>query len=538
MKSNYHIKKSLKGWKQSGIMALLFTCVAFSACVELTESPYTFVDPGNYYKSEAELESALNSVYADFRDFASNYKTLMALELLTEHAMPAHASKDGVRTYNCWQGVNQSTTYNIQIWDSGYEMINRCNVVLGRGDGVAMSDEKRNRIYGQARFFRAYVMFDLLRLYGGLAIPESFTSGLSGLEIPRKTADETYDYIIEDLKYCIDNLPTRSQWGNGNYHKASKGTAQALLGDVYLTRGCMDNYNATYFQEAKKQLGDVISSGEYELLSDYKSLWYWFVEEASKNTKESLLEVQFGPTQVSGLHCNFGINTTDESLGGKMFHRSGISHKDYLSYQEDDVRKQCFLTEYTIAGTDTRRYFEPDYKGFAGKGEGKWPSSTPGNMKFYDRTKSCYETGGSKANLISIRYSDVLLNYAEVENYLNGPTNDAYEKLNAVHTRSIPSSVKPGLSKDAFDEAIYQERTWELVGEGHLYFDELRTDRLGKNIYEYKTYMYENGYYNCLELQFVPQKTFLWKIPQTSLDSNPALEQNPDNVSDPRYPLK
>ena len=218
-----------------------------------------------------------------------------------------------------------------------------------------------------------------------------------------------------------------------------------------------------------------------------------------------MLEVQFGPTQVSSLHCNFGINVTDESLGGKMYHRSAISHKDYLSYQDDDVRKQCFLTEYTITGTDTRRYFEPEYKGFSGKGEGKWPSSAPGNMKFYDRTKSCYETGGSKANLIAIRYSDILLNYAEVENYLNGPTSDAYEKLNKVHQRSLSIPV---------------------------------TDRLGKNVYEYKTYMYENGYFNCQKLQFVPQKTFLWKIPQTSLDSNPALEQNPDNISDPRYPLK
>ncbi|WP_418847545.1 RagB/SusD family nutrient uptake outer membrane protein, partial [Phocaeicola sp.] len=369
------------------VVATLLVIVAlFSSCTGLTESPYTFVDPGNYYKSEEELESALNSVYADFRNFASNYKTLMILELVTEHAMPAHASKDGVISFNCWQGVNQATTYNIQIWDSGYEMINRCNVVLGRGDGVNMSDEKRNQIYGQARFFRAYTMFVLLRLYGGLAIPESYTVGLDGLEIPRKTVDETYDFIIQDLEYCIANLPTRSQWGSGSYYKASKGAAQALLGDVYLTRGCMDNNNTVYFQEAKKQLGDVINSGEYELLPDYKSLWYWFVEEASKNTKESLLEVQFGPTQVSSLHCNFGINVTDESLGGKMYHRSAISHKDYLSYQDDDVRKQCFLTEYTITGTDTRRYFEPEYKCFSGKGEGKWPSSAPGNMKFYDRT--------------------------------------------------------------------------------------------------------------------------------------------------------
>ena len=538
MKSIYLRKKMLVACRRTVVATLLVIVALFSSCTGLTESPYTFVDPGNYYKSEEELESALNSVYADFRNFASNYKTLMILELVTEHAMPAHASKDGVISFNCWQGVNQATTYNIQIWDSGYEMINRCNVVLGRGDGVNMSDEKRNQIYGQARFFRAYTMFVLLRLYGGLAIPESYTVGLDGLEIPRNTVDETYDFIIQDLEYCIANLPTRSLWGSGSYYKASKGAAQALLGDVYLTRGCMDNNNTVYFQEAKKQLGDVINSGEYELLPDYKSLWYWFVEEASKNTKESLLEVQFGPTQVSSLHCNFGINVTDESLGGKMYHRSAISHKDYLSYQDNDVRKQCFLTEYTITGTDTRRYFEPEYKGFSGKGEGKWPSSAPGNMKFYDRTKSCYETGGSKANLIAIRYSDVLLNYAEVENYLNGPTSDAYEKLNKVHQRSLSIPVTPGLSKEEFDDAIYQERTWELVGEGYLYFDELRTDRLGKNVYEYKTYMYENGYFNCQKLQFVPQKTFLWKIPQTSLDSNPALEQNPDNISDPRYPLK
>lgn len=48
-------------------------------------------------------------------------------------------------------------------------------------------------------------------------------------------------------------------------------------------------------------------------------------------------------------------------------------------------------------------------------------------MKFYDRTEAAYTSGCAKANFILIRYSDVLLNYAEVENYLNGPTSDAYE---------------------------------------------------------------------------------------------------------------
>lgn len=518
--------------------ALLLTVIVLSACSDLSERTYTFIDPSNYYKDEEQMETTLNGAYADFASIFGNWDPLYALELLTEHGMPAHSNKSNVKGFNCWQGVNQSTTYNINIWDKCYRLINRCNVVLGRTGGVDMSDTEKSKFYGQARFMRAYTMFTLLRLYGGLAIPESYTESLDGLEIPRKTADETYDFIIADLEEAISVLPTRSEWGASAYYKASKGAAQALLGDVYLTRACMNDYNTTYLQQAKKYLGDVINSGEYHLLSDYKSLWYWFVEEASKNTEESLLEVQFGSTRGNSLHCYFGIATHDESLGANMFARTGVSHRDYLSYADNDDRKQCFLTEYTITGSGVKRWWQPENKGYSGKGEGKWPSTSPGNVKFYDRTKTAYETGVAKNNFILMRYSDVLLNYAEVENLLNGPTADAYDKLNAVHRRACHEDLKAGMTKQEFDDALYQERVWEEIGEGYLYYDELRTDRLGRNVYDYKNYMYENGYYNCQKLQFVPQRNFLWKINQKSLDSNPALEQNPDNVSDPRYPLE
>lgn len=515
----------------------LLISLALNGCTDLSESTYTFIDPYSYYQTEAQMETVMNAVYADFCDLFGNWDPLYAIELVTEHAMPAHSNKSNVKGFNCWQGVNQSTTYNINIWDKGYELINRCNVVLGRAGDIEMSQQSRDRFFGQARFLRAYTMFTLLRLYGGLAIPESYTAGLEGLEIPRKTADETYDYIIEDLTYAAGVLPTRSGWGADAYYKASKGAAQALLGDVWLTRACMNDYNTTYLQNAKTALSEVISSHEYELLPDYKSLWYWFVEEESKNTRESLFEMQFGASHGNAFHCYFGIATNDESLGANMFARAGVSHRDYLSYSDDDVRKQCFLTEYTVTATGAKRWWEPENKGFSGKGEGLWPSTSPGNVKFYDGTKASFETGVAKNNLILIRYSDVLLNYAETENLLNGPTADAYDKLNAVHQRSLPTPVAAGLSKEEFDDALFQERVWEQIGEGLLYYDELRTDRLGKNVWEYKTYLYENEYYNCQKLEFVPQRSFLWKINQKSLDSNPALEQNPDNVSDPRYPL-
>ena len=61
--------------------------------------------------------------------------------------------------------------------------------------------------------------------------------------------------LFKTWNIALQILPTRSQWGSGSYYKASKGAAQALLGDVYLTRGCMDNNNTVCFQEAKKTIG-------------------------------------------------------------------------------------------------------------------------------------------------------------------------------------------------------------------------------------------------------------------------------------------
>jgi len=131
-----------------------------------------------------------------------------------------------------------------------------------------------------------------------------------------------------------------------------------------------------------------------------------------------------------------------------------------------------------------------------------------------------------------MRYADVLLNYAEAENQLNGPTGEALSKFNAVRNRSNLASLS-GMSKQELDDFIFRERGWEFIGEAQLYFDELRTDRLGKNVKaNFEASLAQGIYmYKGYKLDFIPKKTFLWKIPTYDLDSNPALVQNPDNIS-------
>ena len=84
MKSIYLRKKMLVACRRPVVATLLVIVALFSSCTGLTESPYTFVDPGNYYKSEEELESALNSVYADFRNMPCR---LMLLRMELYHSI-------------------------------------------------------------------------------------------------------------------------------------------------------------------------------------------------------------------------------------------------------------------------------------------------------------------------------------------------------------------------------------------------------------------------------------------------------------------
>ena len=120
--------------------------------------------------------------------------------------------------------------------------INRANVVLGRVDGVSMSDQSKNWIKGQALFLRGYTYFHLLRLFGGVPITTKYTNGIDGLDIPRSSVEETYNRVIEDLKQAEALLPTRGTSGYDVW-RVSQGAAQAALGEVYLYRATMNDNN-------------------------------------------------------------------------------------------------------------------------------------------------------------------------------------------------------------------------------------------------------------------------------------------------------
>lgn len=508
----------------------------FIQCTDLTEEPYTFLAPTTFYKNAEELEMSVISVYDAFQYAygGANYKHHMYLEVLTEFGSPAYA-KDDVHLWNTWVDVNNPSRTFTNDWPRAFAVINKANIVLGRGDGVDMDETLKSRCFAEVRFLRALTNFNLVRIFGGVPIPESFTASKEGLEIPRKTVEETYEHIIADLEYAEANLPLKSAWPSSDKWRPSKGAAQAFLGEVYLTRACMEE-NDTFFEKSRLYSGKVIQSREFELEPDFKDLWYWW-NVNNKNGLESIFEIQYG--QFSGeynnLHVMFGVNITEASIGCYMYRRYGPSIQAYLSYSDQDARKEgTFLDRFnrTVNGVITDELvYDPEDLGFSPGSQG-WNTASPGNIKFYDRTPESASLKMPQANIYVMRYADVLLNFSEAENKINGVTDSALLVLNDVRRRANLEELS-GLSVQELDDSIFRERGWEFIGESQIYFDELRTDRLGKNV---KAYIEESSskgiyMYQDVTLEFVPKKTFLWKIPTYDLNSNPALEQNPDNVS-------
>ncbi len=522
-------------WKRAKRIALIALAVpALNGCFNLDEEPYTFIDPNSFYKDANQMEMAVRSVYEQFgRMINSSY--MMAIESATPYGAPTNTKGDMPKT-KAWVGVNNPDIgYGPSRWADGFKVVNEANIVLARGEGVNMDETKKKQMFAEVRFLRAYANYILVKLHGPIPIPQGMTTSLSGLEIPRAaTVAENYEQIIGDLKFGVETLPSKTQYSADNVWKASKGACQALLGDIYLWRGCMES-NTSFFTEAKKYLGDVISSGIYDLQPDFKDLWYWF-NTKNKNGIESIFEIQYGVDRNNGITLYFGVvNAQLKELGSLHYLRTGPSISAYLSYGDNDVRKETYLTEFYASNANKVITFVPEDKGVFPGSKG-WQSSCPGYLKWYDRTDQAFSNNCSKVNTPMIRFADVLLDYAEVVNHLEGPTADALAKLNKVHTRAGLAAFGT-LTKEAFDDAVYQERAWEFVGEGQLYYDGLRTDRLGKLVYQEVRAGNAAKVYQYLPLEFVPQKSFLWKIPTNDMKSNPALEQNPDNVTDSRYPL-
>lgn len=480
------------------IIALGILSVTLFSCADsfLDVEPMTTILDENFYKTEADAEMALIGCYDGYQRTGSNGNLAFYVvsEVLSDDCFGGAGNTDG-RNYQALDrfDLSQSPSDNDLFngtWADYYAGIFRCNTLLKKIDDISAwkSDDEeaakavQNRIEGETRFLRAIMYFDLVRLFEKVPLLTEPTKE----NIPQSEAVETYKLIVEDLKFAAANIPAAA-YPKANAAKndgrATSFAAKALLARVYMF------YSGYYGKEdigiTKTEvlagLEDVISSNEFDLVPEFKSLWpaasYLADAEnnvldktgyAGKGNSEVVFAQKFNNTQnyngmVDGNRwlVMMGLRNTSASPYGKGWGACTVNPRTVQAFTEGDTRKTASIID--IEGEGIAEKFDlKDQREYTGYTVKKYtPTSNP------DGTD---DVGGDKdfqisqdQDFIVMRYADVLLMAAE----LGSPK--AAQYFNEVHVRA-GLSPKTTVTK----EDILKERRFEFAFEGIRYWDLLR----------------------------------------------------------------
>jgi tetratricopeptide (TPR) repeat protein len=421
------------------------------------------IDSENYFNSESDYYDALVGAYDLLQ---STYVNAILGEIASDNTLCGGESATDVIG---WQQIDDMihtpVNSNLRdVWNWMYAGVSRTNFILEFQDKTEF--DGREALIAETRFLRAYYYFELVKWFGPIPLKESRFKIGDETTIPRSPVADVYALIEKDLQYAISNLTyTAPQAG-----RATKGSAQALLGKAYL-------YQEKY-GEATSVLDDLIEMGPYDLVEDYEMLW----EAEGENSIESVFEVQYTDVEGASFEClqcvegNVAIGFSGiRNYTGPLF-SSGFSfnvptQESYDTFDDDDLRKDIAILDIVAWSAQEGASYKEGYEhtGFF-------------NRKYIPRKRSEDAAGDlnltNPGNYRAIRFADVLLMAAEAYNSGNISDTKAQEYLNRVRRRAYGVDDD---SKDITDSgtnltsAIAQERRVELMGEGHRFFDLVRT---------------------------------------------------------------
>ncbi|MGY2134289.1 RagB/SusD family nutrient uptake outer membrane protein [Hymenobacter sp. HD11105] len=430
--------------KTVNFFSILTLAVCLAACKDefFDRTPLDQPAESTFYTDETSIRQVLNDAYFALRG-AYEFKFVFG-DLAADDVYNSKFNNSANHiTINESNVVADNGIVN-DMWGRSYATISRCNLVLDNIDRIPMNDETKLRYINEAKFLRALMYFNLVRIYGDVPlVVTDIKTSQEAYSYERTPMAQVYEQIIADLT-AAEQLPA-SYAQNADIGRATRGAAKGLLAKVYLT--------LRRYSEASPKLLDVINSGTYQLLGNYADVF----DAARPNNAEVIFAVQyargFDPVQgnpfVQGAFANEDIGTGVLRRGTGTFL---ITDELYNLFPAADTRKAT-ITRLT----GSRRTYNF-------------------TTKYFDRGMTSTVDSGN--DWIELRYADVLLMQAEVQNEL-GNTAAAFPYLQQVRTRAgLSTAENLRANQSAMRLALETERRLELYNEGHRWFDLARTGRL------------------------------------------------------------
>ena len=423
--------------------------------------------------------------------------------------------------------TNTNNGLLLEYYRAQYQGIGRANLALEQIPNMStdsiMNDRMQKRLLGELHYLRGYYYFRLVRAFGGVPKVDFVILSSDKWQQPRASADEIYDFIIEDLTLANEYLWTKSEYSVEDLGRATKGAAQAMLLKVNLYR---ENY-----AEAKMWGDSIIASNEYDLTSNYGINFTL----AGENNIESVFEIQYmeEPTSDYGEGNGFtrGTFTTimtrsrSSQLGGGWGFNKPTQNL-YNEYELGDPRR-----DLTIFNPSDSQIDNPEEEIYLGT---RYLNRKTMWMELDNSIPSLTHNSRGPLNSKQIRYADVLLMHAEAACH-TGNLAEAKNSLEIVRSRarnmSSENDVLPEFPYGSYTdnqsdllEAIRHERRVELAMEGHRWFDICRWGIAKEIMDAYKAT--ETPECQAQMAEFIKGKHELLPIPSKEIELNP-MAQNP-----------
>jgi len=468
--------------------SLLLALIVFViACKKLDEQPISSVTPANFGNSVLQIEAA----YAGSMNYLWNYWEGYG------YAYAPFINDDQLNNGD----LNIPSDNADDLWNRHYMALLNINNALRAvkaGRIKLESQETLDLLTAEGKFLRAHNYFMLVRMFGGVPLITEDTPDPILNPMARSSLADVYKLIISDLIFATEKLP--ESW-SGAPGKPTGGAAKSMLAKVYLAMATYPLNDATNYQKAADMALQVMESGTYALVDSVVDVFS--------------LEKKYGPEMI----WSYNSTSDDIATDPEMW-----TTENYLDGGWGDAAVD---TAFERMWPDQRRKEAYLFTDWNGDHYTDFPEQTPFCKKFFFYISADEFNGyASTMNYPILRYADVLLIFAEAANMANsGPTQAAVDAINQVIDRANGFKVNAAhpllttsMTKEAFDAAVIQERSWELVFENcDRWFDICRKrilddpkvtvraeDRLNFSIDDY-----------------------LFPIPETDLRLNKLLEQNP-----------
>jgi len=467
--------------KNIHLYILFLGFLSLNSC-SLETKPYSELNVDSFYSTKDHAYSALVGCYDGMQVIGGLGFPLMS-EVMSDDCFGGTGANDGYG----FQAVDEFDTSRSPVdvdfyndnWKTYYKALYRCNVFLTKMDQIDWEgdDVLRNTYESEVRYIRAYLYFEMVRLWGNiplLTVPSSDN-------VPQANPDEVYAVIANDLAYAAENLPASSYTSVPN-GRVTKWAAKSLLARVYMYYtgyyGKTDLVGVVSKAQALQHLEDVIASSGHGLVSDFSTLWpaASVANYAGENNKEIVFSIKY--TYTSDYNGNTDGNPWMVMFGMREFsyvpYGNGwgvtVNSKLWNAYPANDTRQAATMigvAEESIPFTKINN--QREYTGYYNK------KYSPMSELDKDGNTVSVVVGlgglgfqeGQFQDYVAIRYADVLLMAAELgsvnaQTYFDEVRQRAY-KTNFV---SIPVNQANIMKERHLEFALEGIRYWDLLRQG------------------------------------------------------------------------